>query len=383
MASLIDKLRRDYPRPRKPAKPAASSCMVTTTRSPWAHASAAAISAHALGLLTGGEWQGPLQPADLLFLDTETTGLRGGAGTLAFLVGLGRFEEGHFVVRQYLMRDYDEEPFVLKPVLEALAGCGALVTFNGASFDLPLLESRLVMNRLPPRRDDLPHLDLLHIARRVFKLRLVSCSLANLESQVFGSPRQDDLPGSEVPKRYFTYLESREKGLLEDILRHNAQDVLSMGRLLYALLALHEEPLTAEDQRDLFSLGRVMERRGQGEQAQRCYRACTQRDVRELAQLRLADMLRRQGNHHEAAHQYEDLHRGGLGGAQVFIALAKLYEHRFRDPARALEIARQGMIYCLERLDGPGEDSKCYRDLAYRARRLITKLGGKADGTAG
>ena len=382
MASLIDKLRRAQPQANRPAKPAATGCTVRVQHTPHAEFPLDTLSTHSLRLLTGLQLA-DLAPEDLLFLDTETTGLRGGAGTLAFLVGLGRFEGESFVVRQYLMRDYDEEPFVLQPVLEALQACGAVVTFNGASFDLPLLDSRLVMNRMPGRDTDKPHLDLLHMARRVYKLRLSRCSLSNLEAQVFGAPRTDDLPGSEVPQRYFQYLQSKDEALLEDILRHNAQDIVSLARLIYALRMLHEQPLSAQDQRDLFSLGRVMERRGEKEQAQRCYRACTQRDVRELAQLRLADMLRRQGSHGEAAHTYEALRRGGQGGPEVFIALAKLYEHRFRDPARALEITRQGMVYCLERLDGESEENRHYRDLTHRAGRLIAKLGGKTDGISG
>ncbi len=383
MASLIDKLRRAQPQPQRPAKPAATGCLIKTHRMPTDQFPLESLRAHTLRLLTGLECSNDLHPEDLVFVDTETTGLRGGAGTIAFLVGVGRFEDDMFVVRQYLMRDYDEEPFVLQPVLEALNSATAVVTFNGASFDLPLLDSRLVMNRMPKRNAETPHLDLLHIARRVYKLRLSRCSLTRLESEVFGTPRADDLPGSEVPQRFFEYLQCKDEALLDDILRHNAQDIVSLARLLFALRMLHEQPLTAQDQRDLFSLGRVLERRGEREQAQRCYRACTQRDVRELAQLRLADLQRRQGSHGEAAHTYETLRRGGQGGPEVFTALAKLYEHRFRDPARALEIARQGMVYCLERLDGSGEEDKHYRDLKHRAQRLIGKLGGKIDGIDG
>jgi tetratricopeptide (TPR) repeat protein len=207
-------------------------------------------------------------------------------------------------------------------------------------------------------------------------MRVKPCKLTQLESEVFGLPREDDLPGSEVPARYFTYIKTGEEALLDDIIEHNARDIVSMARLLYALVNLHERPLEAADQRDLYSLGRVLEKRGEKEQAKACFRLCRDGSVRELAQLRLADMYRREGKIREAAAGYEHLRSCGRGGARVYIALAKLYEHRFREPARALAIVRRGMIYCLEAPDGGGPQSREYQDLLYRSRRLINKIGG-------
>lgn len=384
MASLLNKLRQAQPvKARQQEKPPAAGCLEKTVVFPIDGLRIGDLSRETLRLIEGREYPERLSPEDLLFLDTETTGLKGGAGTLAFLVGLGRVEGGRFVVRQYLMRDYDEEPFVLRAWLSALSGCRALITFNGASFDVPLIESRLVMNRLKGDGELPPHLDLIHAARRVYKLRLRRCSLAQVEEQVFLQPRQDDLPGSQVPERYFDFLRTRQLSLLDDILRHNALDIFSMLRLLYTLCALHEEPLKAADQRDLFSLGRVFEKRGEGERAGQCFRAVDEKGLRDLAQLRLAAMMRRGGRHDQAAEHYEALRLRGAGGAKVYIALSKLYEHRFRQPQRALAIARQGMVYCLERLDGGGAESPEYRDLQHRVERLITKTGGKADGLFG
>lgn len=313
---------------------------------------------------------------NLLFLDTETTGLHGGAGTVAFLVGIGQFKDGQFVVTQYLMRDYDEESFVLSPVMQALNACEAVVTFNGASFDMPLLQSRLIMNGMHRGYEPPFNIDLLHIARRVFKLRVKPCSLTQLESEIFHQPRVDDLPGSEVPERYFKYIKTREMALLDDILDHNAQDIVSMARLMYALINLHEQPLTSKDQRDLFSLGRVFEKRGKRESAKVCFRACGEAGIKGAAQLHLADILRREGNHQDAADTYEGLRLSGAGGAKVYIALAKIYEHRFKTPERALAIARQGMVYCLESADFAGAESLEYKDLQHRSNRLIRKIGG-------
>ena len=256
MSSLLDKLRAAQPI-RKAEAPArrADGCLIKTADHPCRDFPAMPLSPDTLRLMAAFAAEEHLRPEDLLFLDTETTGLKGGAGTVAFLIGLGRFEGERFVVTQFLMRDYDEEPFVLTPVLEALGRCKAVVTFNGASFDMPLLQTRLIMNRLHQGYEAPPNLDLLHIARRVYKLRVRQCTLGRLEEEVFGTPRVDDLPGSQVPERYFEYIRTRELALLDDILAHNAQDILSMARLLYALAHLHEQPLSAQDQRDLYRSG--------------------------------------------------------------------------------------------------------------------------------
>ncbi|NCB05689.1 MAG: hypothetical protein EOM69_09240, partial [Clostridia bacterium] len=144
----------------------------------------------------------PLSPESLVFLDTETTGLSGGAGTLAFLVGLGHIENGRFVVRQYLMRDYGEEPYMLSAVADALSRFRMLVTFNGKSFDAPLLRSRLLINRISAGCVPALHADVLYPSRRVWKLRLGSCTLGRLEEAVLGVHREDDLPGAQVPQAY-------------------------------------------------------------------------------------------------------------------------------------------------------------------------------------
>lgn len=377
MASLIDKLRAAQPiKNPKFVKSPSDSCYTRHIRYPSHDFPLKAISRETLMLLIALQDSAGIKPENILFLDTETTGLGGGAGTVAFLVGIGQFKDGQFVVTQHLMRDYDEEIFVLNPVLEALNACDAVVTFNGASFDMPLLQSRLVMNGLHRSYSAPINIDLLHIARRVYKLRVKPCSLTQLENDVFHQARADDLPGSAVPERYFRYIKTREMALLDDILKHNAQDVLSMARLLYALINLHEQPLTAQDQRDLFSLGRVFKKRGECERAKVCFRACGEENVKAMAQMQLADIFRREGRHGDAADVYERMRYLGVKDAKLYINLAKIYEHRFKAPERALAIARQGMLYCLECADFLGLESLEYKDLEHRSHRLIKKLGG-------
>ena len=160
---------------------------------------------------------------EICFLDTETTGLSHGAGTVAFLVGVGYFEEDAFVVRQYLMRDYDEEAFVLSRVSEDMQRSKLLCTFNGQTFDLPLLEVRYTMQRMREQYVHRPHVDLLPASRRVWKLRLRRCNLTALEEAVLGIAREDDLAGALVPERYFSFLKTKDFSLLEDILDHNRQ----------------------------------------------------------------------------------------------------------------------------------------------------------------
>ncbi len=152
-----------------------------------------------------------------LFLDTETTGLRG-SGTVAFLVGIGWVEDDVFRIRQVLMRDYPEELPLLSVVAEHLEEAETVVSFNGKSFDMPLLRDRFTMARMRDRWRELPQLDLLHAARRTWRLRLGRCNLGALEENVLDVHREGDLPGAEVPERYFQYLKTGDASLLDDIL---------------------------------------------------------------------------------------------------------------------------------------------------------------------
>src|SRR2546425_1083201 len=167
----------------------------------------------------------------LLFLDTETTGLAGGTGTYTFLVGVGRLDGDRFIVEQYFMRDFDEEPALLAALVPLLEQAAGVVTFNGSAFDLPLLETRFVLarRRWPPR---LPHLDLLRPARRIFAPRCADCRLTTLEREVLGLEREDDVPGALIPTLYFDFLRSRRAAPLARVFDHNRHDVLSLVALL-------------------------------------------------------------------------------------------------------------------------------------------------------
>ncbi|MCK7506667.1 MAG: ribonuclease H-like domain-containing protein [Desulfobacterales bacterium] len=180
--------------------------------------------------------------SDALFLDTETTGLAGGTGTMAFLIGLGWFEDGHFQVRQILARDFGEEKAALFYLKEIAGRKKFLVTFNGKAFDVNLLTTRFIMNRMQSDLAGLPHLDLLHPSRRILGHRLENCRLVTLESDILGVQREGDIPGWEIPQRYFDWLRHRDPRLLSDIFEHNRLDVISMATLTAHLV----EILTAQ-----------------------------------------------------------------------------------------------------------------------------------------
>jgi uncharacterized protein len=190
------------------------------------------------------------------FLDTETTGLAGGSGTYAFLIGVGRISREGFRVRQFFMRDYAEEKSVLKALADHLAGFDVLITYNGKSYDQPLLETRYRMARRQPPFARLSHLDLLHGARRLWKLRLETCRLIELERQILGFEREGDLPGELIPYVYFEYLRSREAQRVVPIFHHNAIDILTLACLTAIVPAAFRNT-------DSASLDRVGVRRGE------------------------------------------------------------------------------------------------------------------------
>lgn len=379
MASLLDKLRAAKPLPTR--APVSDSCVTVEKSYDLPMDMMFPLHPETIRMLQDVAVEYSVDPDEILFFDTETTGLSGGTGTLAFLVGCGTINAEGLTVRQFLMRDYNEEIYVLKAFQALLQKAKMIVTFNGASFDVPLLQSRFTMHRLHKEIFFPPHLDLLHIARRVYRLRIGRCTLTSLETQVLGETRTDDMPGSQVPETYFKFLKTGNMAVLEPVLQHNASDIVSLIKLLYTLARLHEQPLTAEHQEDIFSLGKVYERRGLSETAKVCYRAISDGSMGTPAITRLAGISMRLRQNEEAARLLEHLRLSGAAGAKVYISLAKLYEHRFRQYDKALEIARQGMLYCLECL--PQEAavrSKDYQDLAHRHQRLLRKAGGKHHG---
>lgn len=170
-------------------------------------------------------------PRSAIFIDTETTGLAGGAGTVTFLVGVGYFVGDTFRVDQCFMRDYDDEEPMLHYLGELFANAGSVVSYNGKSFDLPLLRTRFITNRIPFRLEGTAHFDLVHAARRFYKKRLGDCSLGNIEREVLGIDRVGDVDSAEIPRIWLDYLFSRDARDLEAVFYHHKTDILSLVTL--------------------------------------------------------------------------------------------------------------------------------------------------------
>jgi uncharacterized protein len=273
----------------------------------------------------------------VLFLDTETTGLGGGSGISAFLVGLARFDtSGRLEVEQLLLRSPAEEAVLVDVVRERLLECDLVVTYNGKAFDLPLLASRAVMTRRPalPVR---PHLDLLHVARRLHRERLGACRLVTLESHVLGFERGPDIEGGEIPARYAHFLRTGDEGALLAVVEHNAWDVASMA----ALVGLYGEPYDLLHPEDLVGLARTFKRAKAFGQAAYAADTALERGAGPLARRMRGDIAKARGDRARALADFEAL-LGESPDPSVRLELAKLYEHFVKEPARALGLVAQG-----------------------------------------
>lgn len=320
-------------------------------------------------LFAGNSWE----IGRVLFLDTETTGLSGGAGTVAFEIGIGYIEPRGMVIRQYVMRDYSEEASMLEEIASLMHRFDTVVTFNGKSFDLPLLESRFVMNRIRMQITKMPHLDLLHAARRVYKLRLKRCNLASLEEAVLGQQRDDDLPGAQVPQRYFDYIKTHEFALLEDVLRHNLDDVKSLASLTGHLCAVFCSPESIAYAEDLFGVGKTLMRGGHLQKARTCFRMLGRSSMAAQAHLHLAVSYKKEKEWTEVVSSCQNMISGGLGGIWPYIELAKYYEHIVKDNAQALRYANSALIYALNTMLIRGDDEKLLEEIRKRIERLKRK----------
>lgn len=285
------------------------------------------------------------------FLDTETTGLSGGTGTLAFLIGLGHFLDGHFRLRQYFLADLDQEEAMIRALTDYLDDFEGVVTFNGKTFDMPLLHTRVRMNRVRGL-DDLAHLDLLHPARRLYRDRIPSCRLQELERQFLGLTRVEDVPGAEIPSIYFRYVRSKRFRALLPIFEHNALDVLSLVTLAIHLSAVWRGDWL-RDAGDHLALGRACEQDGELESAVEHYVASlSSADARPVerdeSERRLSLIYKRLGRHDDALALWRTAaNRPQNRSLFPLVEMAKHYERVTRD----LEAARAACERALALLD--------------------------------
>jgi len=312
-------------------------------------------------------------PAKWAFLDTETTGLAGGAGTYAFLIGVGSIEPEGFRLRQFFMRDFGDEASQLARLAEYLARFDVLITYNGKSFDQPLLETRFRMARARPPFGRMEHLDLLYGARRLWKLRLESCRLVDLENRILGVERQGDLPGEMIPYIYFEYLRTEQAFRLVPIFHHNAIDILSLACLTAIVPFAFRSPGEAAlgHGADLIGLARWLEQGGRREEALSLYRRAVDMGLPDDLLFRtlwdIAAAEKRLGRSGPALAGFAEL-AGSRNAyrARALEELAKHYEHGERNPAMALEMTRQALAL---------EDTSGLRRREQRLRAGMKKRG--------
>jgi uncharacterized protein YprB with RNaseH-like and TPR domain len=289
-------------------------------------------------------------PGKWCFLDTETTGLAGGAGTYAFLIGVGRISPDGFRVRQFFMREFGEEASLLAALSDHLKQFDVLITYNGRTYDQPLLETRYRMMRARPPFSSLVHFDLLFGARRLWKLRFDSCRLVDLENQVLGVEREGDLPGELIPYVYFEYLRTHEIGRLLPIFHHNQVDILTLACLTAIVpLAFHgPEKARFSHGAEMVGLARWWRQAEQHDRALALFRQAIDRGLSDELMFRtlwdIACLEKKLKRHVAALPVFTELAASrNPWRAAAFQELAKYYEHRERNYAMALEMTRSAL----------------------------------------
>ncbi|MFN8005974.1 MAG: ribonuclease H-like domain-containing protein [Terriglobia bacterium] len=314
----------------------------------------------------------PSELSQIAFLDTETTGLSGGTGNYAFLVGIASWEKEKLVVDQYLMRDFHEEPAMLAALAERLKSVRVLVTFNGKSFDVPLLKSRFTMARRTWPLNSHFHLDLLFPARRIWKLRLGDCRLGNLEKEVLGTGRMDDVPGYLIPQIYFEFTRSGNPVDLIRVLEHNVLDLVSLAQLTLKVgEILHGKQKNSLFPEDLFSVGNYFQQCGEFETARSWNQAALnfplERELRLSVLRNLAVLYRTRKLYSNAAELWTQMvEESSTFQEEAYEALSIHYEHREKDLAKALEMTGEAL-----RLAGRDTDLNRWM---HRRNRLLRKI---------
>jgi uncharacterized protein len=337
----------------------------------------------------------PNAPADVadprqwLFLDTETTGLTGGTGTYAFLVGIAWWDAGGLEVEQFFMREHSEEHSLLVALAERLAERPVLVTFNGKSFDWPLLETRYRMTRAISPPVPRAHLDFLHPARNLWRLRLGSVRLAELEKYVLGWNRGADVVSELIPDIYFNFVRGGAPEPLVPVFEHNQMDLRGLAGISRRVLSLlaetgNEETSTNRmDAFEMYGVSRICERRGQAQRARKLYQRSIASElpleIDRAARRSLARLAKREGDLSFARDLWEGMLGDSKEGLEAYEQLAIYYEHQARELPSAAGVARKALAE-LRRANQLGTIAtavyrQCRERFEYRLARLERKAG--------
>jgi len=323
---------------------------------------------------------------EAVFLDVESTGLGAGAGTYAFLVGVARIADGELILRQHFLQGPEQEAAWAHLLARDLDTCGLLVTFNGRSFDVPLLHTRFIMQRRSLPILDVPHLDLMRPARRLWRHHLPSCALVSLEENLLDLHREGDVPGREIPAIYNEYLSSGDATPLAPVVSHNAVDVLSMVSLAIRIRDLLDDhrPATPDHPAVWLGLGRCHEQLGDQQEAEHAYaEACLDHDSGSRSAR--DEALRRLSGLHKRAHRWdraevlwrELIQKAHPDGIYPYEELAKHLEHREHRYADALEVVDVALFrLATSRASCRRDPDRVIEALEHRRARLVRRSGG-------
>jgi uncharacterized protein len=321
-------------------------------------------------------------PEQWLFLDTETTGLAGGSGTYAFLVGIAWWEDGGLEIEQFFLREQSEERALLFALRERIAERPILVTFNGKSFDWPLLETRFRMSRKISVPTPLAHLDFLHPARNLWRLRLGSVRLSELERHVLGWDRGADVLSGLIPQIYFDYVRGGSPERLLPVFHHNQMDLRSLAALSSRILSLlNDVENLGQDGLEVFGVSRMCEKRGEHTRARKLYEksiaSFLPTETDRAARRSLARLAKREGDFDLACELWKDALGNSRHGYEAYEQLAIYYEHKARDPEQARQIVQQAHNE-LRRANQVGDITPgAYRDIKARFDRRMERLERK------
>lgn len=317
------------------------------------------------------------------YLDTETSGLSGGTGTYAFLVGAGRFEESAtgrvFRLLQFFMRDPGEEPALLEALADFLAPCDGLVTYNGKAFDAPLLRTRYILHDIPIPFEDYAHVDLLHLARRLWRDRLPSRTLKYIEENVLEASRtSEEVPGYEIPWLYFDYLRTGDVSEMKGIFYHNAMDIVALAAMFGLTASMLHDPFDENIQHglDVLALAKLHEDLSQWDKAARLYERGLEMDLTEedfwKAVHRLSVLQKKRGDLESAVGLWEQA--AAQGHIYAHVELAKHYEHRQRNYVEAHRWAA-GVLEQVKKGEFPLYVREHWQaELEHRLKRLDGKI---------
>ncbi len=330
-----------------------------------------ALRPGALEVIAGGGEFAAVDPRRVVFFDSETTGLAGGTGTIPFMLGFGFFSDQAFQVRIFVLLSLEREGEFLEAVARFLEekGFSAVVTYNGKSFDSPLLETRYILQRQRFPLRDLPHLDFLFPARTIWRNTFDSRKLGYLGEMLLGLSREDDIAGSDIPALYFSFLRSQAFSLIEPVVEHNAMDLVGLAAVvLLGVLYLDDYSLTG-DGGEIFGLGRLCERAGLLEKAEEFYKVAREVSSRSavgtLAAQRLSALMKKKKLYGEALELWRQLADASDPQAQREISVH--YEHRERDYAMAITVVEKA-------LSGGGLSPARQQEMEKRLKRLQQKI---------